>query len=260
MHWDDEAIVLSVRPHGETVAIAEVFTRAHGRHLGLVHGGRSRRLRPTLQPGNHVNATWKARLAEHLGSLTVELQRGHAAVAMADAAALDGLSSLTTLLRLLPERDPHPDLFELTLFVLGFLDDADVWPALVVRWELALLDEMGAGLDLSRCAATGREDGLVYVSPKSGRAVSAEAGAPYADRLLRLPRFLRRTSGGAGGSGLAIGAEDLADGFALTGHFLASRVMSATAGGQLPDARERLIERLARRMNTQGNVVAFPQS
>lgn len=263
MHWDDEAIVLSVKPHGETVAIAEVLTRAHGRHLGLVHGGRSRRLRPTLQPGNHVDATWKARLSEHLGSLSVELRRGYAALAMADAAALDGLTSLTSLLRLLPERDPHPDLFELTLFVLGFLDDADVWPALLVRWELALLDEMGAGLDLSRCAATGREENLVYVSPKSGRAVSAEAGAPYADRLLRLPRFLRRNAAGsAGGSGSAVGAGDLADGFALTGYFLVARVMPNVPGKKLPDARGRMIERLIERQGAREKqnetVVAFP--
>lgn len=259
MHWDDEAIVLSVRPHGETVAIAEVFTRAHGRYLGLVHGGRSRRLRPTLQPGNHVDATWKARLPEHLGSLSVELRRGFAAVAMADAAALDALTSLTSLLRLLPERDPHLDLFELTLFVLGFLDDGDVWPALLVRWELALLDEMGAGLDLSRCAATGREDGLIYVSPKSGRAVSDEAGAPYADRLLALPRFLRRNAGGgAGGSGLRVEAGDLADGFALTGHFLAGRIVSAIEGGKLPDARARLIDRLSARAAQRQTVVSFP--
>ena len=121
MNWSDEGIVLSVRAHGETAAVAEVLTRQHGRHLGLVHGGRSRRLRPVLQPGNHVHVTWKARLAEQLGHMTLELERGFAAEAMSSAVALSGLSSLTTLARLLPERDPHPNLYEITLFVLGFL-------------------------------------------------------------------------------------------------------------------------------------------
>ena len=154
MQWSDEGVILSVRPHGETAAVAEIFTRAHGRHLGLVHGGRSRKLRPVLQTGNHVDAVWKARLAEHLGHVAVELRKGYAAQAMEDALALAGLSSLCTLARLLPERDPHPSLYEVTLFVLGYLDEPDVWPALMVRWELALLEELGFGLDLAACAAT----------------------------------------------------------------------------------------------------------
>jgi len=156
MEWSDEAIILSVRTHGETAAIVDLFTRSHGRHAGLVHGGRSRKARPVLQMGNHVDATWKARLSEHLGHMSVELRRGYAASAMEDAAALAGLTSLCALARLLPERDPHPALYEVTLFVLGFLDDPTVWPALMVRWELALLQELGFGLDLSACAATGR--------------------------------------------------------------------------------------------------------
>ena len=176
MQWSDEGVILSVRPHGETAAVAEIFTRAHGRHLGLVHGGRSRRLRPVLQTGNHVDAVWKARLAEHLGNVSVELRKGYAAQAMDDPLTLAGLSSLCALAHLLPERDPHPSLFEVTLFVLGYLDEPDVWPALMVRWELALLDELGFGLDLAACASTGSEESLVYVSPKSGRAVSADAG------------------------------------------------------------------------------------
>ena len=179
MQWSDEAIVLSVRPHGETAAVTELFTRAHGRHLALIHGGRSRKLRPVLQTGNHVDATWKARLSEHLGHATVELRKGYAAASMDNAAALAGLTSLCTLSRLLPERDPHPALFEITLFVLSFLDDVTVWPALMVRWELALLEELGFGLDLSECASTGSNDQLIYVSPKSGRAVSASAGEIY---------------------------------------------------------------------------------
>ena len=140
MEWSDEAVILSVRPHGETAAVVELLTRRHGRHSGLVHGGRSRRARPVLQMGNHVTATWKARLSEHLGHMAVELQHGYAAACMDDAAALAALNALCAMTRLLPERDPHPNLYEITLFVLSFLDDQTVWPALYVRWELALLD------------------------------------------------------------------------------------------------------------------------
>jgi len=236
MNWSDEGIVLSVRPHGETAALIEVFTRDHGRHLGLVHGGRSRRLRPVLQTGNQVALTWTARLAEHLGHIGVELTRGFAAETMADPAALAALSSLATLAHLLPERDPHPNLYEVSLFVLGFLGDPSVWPALMVRWELALLDELGFGLDLSQCAATGSNDSLIYVSPRSGRAVSASAGEPYKDRLLALPAFLRRDSRGTG-----ITPTDLAAGFALTGHFLDARVL-APRQAKLPEVRRRMIE------------------
>src|SRR4029079_10202978 len=191
MEWSDEGVVLGVRPHGETAAIVDLFTRAHGRHSGLGHGGRSRRLRPVLQIGNHVDATWKARLADNLGHYNVELRRGFAAPLMEDAAALTAVTSMAALARLLPERDPDPHPLEITLFVLGYLGDAAVWPALVVRWELALLDELGFGLDLASCAATGTMAGLIYVWPNPGRAVSAEAGEAYKDRLLALPRFLR---------------------------------------------------------------------
>ena len=159
MQWSDEGIVLSVKPHGETAAVVDLWTRAHGRHLGLVHGGRSRRLRPVLQAGNHVDAAWKARLADQLGSMSIEMRRAFAAEALDDAPALMALSTITTLTRLLPERDPHPNLYEITLFVLGFLNDATVWPALLVRWELALLDELGFGLDLSQCACRFRVGG-----------------------------------------------------------------------------------------------------
>lgn len=234
MDWSDEGVILSVRPHGETAAIAEVLTRRQGRHLGLVHGGRSRKLRPVLQTGNHVDLAWKARLADQLGQLTVDLRRGFAAEAMHDGAALAGLSSLATLARLLPERDPHPSLFEVTLFVLGFLDDPDVWPALMVRWELALLAELGFGLDLTRCAATGGNDDLVFVSPRTGRAVSASAGEPYRDRLLVLPGFL------AGRTGGLAGPDDLAAGFRLTGFFLEGRVL-APRGMAMPEVRARML-------------------
>ena len=239
MNWTDEGVVLSVRPHGETAAVVELFTRSHGRHLGLVHGGRSRKLRPVLQMGNHVDAAWKARLAEHLGHMSIEMRRGYAAGAMDNAAALAGLTSLCALARLVPERDPHPNLYEVTLFVLGYLDDETVWPALFVRWELALLDELGFGLDLGECAATGKNDQLIYVSPKSGRAVSAAAGEPYKDRLLALPQFLTGARVGA------VSTSDIAAGLALTGHFLETRVL-APRGEEMPEARRRLVSLLAR--------------
>ncbi len=239
MDWTDEGIILGVRPHGETASVVELLTRAHGRHLGLVHGGRSRRMRPILQAGNHVEATWKGRLAEHLGHMALETRRAYAAEAMDHPMPLAGLATLTTLARLLPERDPHPSLYEVSLFVLGFLDEPEVWPALLVRWELALLEELGFGLDLTACAATGSNDELIYVSPKSGRAVSASAGEPYHDRLLTLPAFLRGRSQGVVSQG------DLTAGFALTGHFLESRVL-APRGEVLPEVRGRLIDMLRR--------------
>jgi len=234
MEWSDEAIILSVKAHGETAAVVELFTRSHGRHSGLVHGGRSRKARPTLQMGNHVDAIWKARLAEHLGHMSVELRRGYAALAMEDPAALAGLTSMCALARLLPERDPHPALYEVTLFVLGFLDDATVWPALMVRWELVLLQELGFGLDLKACAATGVNDQLIYVSPKSGRAVSASAGEPYKDRMLALPGFLTSARD------RHATREDVAAGLALTGYFLEQRIL-APRGERLPESRGRIL-------------------
>jgi DNA repair protein RecO (recombination protein O) len=239
MEWSDEGVVLSVRPHGESAAVLELFTRTHGRHLGLVHGGRSRKLRPVLQIGNHLDAAWKARLADNLGHFTVELRRGFAALLMEDPAALCAMTSMVALARLLPERDPHPNLFEITQFVLGFLDERAVWPALVVRWELALMEELGFGLDLSTCAATGQSKDLVYVSPKSGRAVSAAAGEPYKDRMLPLPVFLR------GRSSDPVSANDVLAGFELTGHFLSARVL-APRGMKMPDDRSRLLAYLRR--------------
>lgn len=239
MQWSDEAIILTVRPHGETAVVAEILTRNHGRHLGLVHGGKSRRLRPVLQTGNQVDATWKARLADHLGNISVELRRPFAAAAMDDALALSGLSAIAAMARLLPERDPHPSLYEVTLFVLGFLDDPTVWPALYVRWELALLEELGFGLDLSECAATGANDQLIYVSPKSGRAVSASAGEPYRDRMLVLPQFLTKARGAG------VTARDVVEGLALTGHFLETRALQPR-GEKLPEARGRVVRQLSR--------------
>lgn len=241
MEWTDEGIVISARPHGESSAIVELMTRAHGRYVGLVYGGRSRKLRPVLQIGNHVATNWKARTSENLGFYTFELLKPYSVAAFTDPLALSGLASLAELSRLLPERDPHPNLFEITHFVLGYLDDPDVWPALYVRWELGLLDELGSGLDLATCAATGRTDNLVYVSPNSGRAVSAEAGAPYAERLLPLPGFLQKRDN------RQTSLNDIRDGLALSGFFLRTRVFEPE-GKSLPEPRLRFVQRLEKRI------------
>jgi DNA repair protein RecO (recombination protein O) len=238
MQWSEEAIVLAVRHHGESSAILEVLTRAHGRSLGLVRGGRSRALRPVLQPGNSIIATWRARLEEHLGLFTIELTSPRAARLMADGFRLAGLTTVTGLALLLPEREPHPRIYDATVLLLDRLEDDAIWPALLARWELGLLDELGFGLDLRRCAATGGNQALAYVSPRSGRAVSAEAGEPYRERLLRLPPFLTDAGGSPNSS-------DVADGLKLTGYFLERHILGPR-GLAAPGARAILLEKLAR--------------
>ena len=238
MDWIDEAIVLHVRPHGETSAVLDVFTRDHGRHSGLVRGGRSRRIRPALQTGNLLKLEWRARLSEHLGFFTVELDKPHAARALDDRLALAGIGTLASLAALLAERDPHPGLFDMAALVLGHLDEPLLWPQLLVRFEVRLLSELGVGLDLERCAATGARDGLIYVSPKSGGAVSASAGEPYKDRLLPLPTFLRSNDTTAAPG-------DVADGFALTGYFLERHMLDAR-NAPMPPARQEFLRLLSR--------------
>src|SRR5215831_3071796 len=199
MEWTDDGIVLGVRRHGESSAIAELLTREHGRHLGLVRGGASARLRPLLQPGNSVHAIWRARLDEHLGTYAIEGLRMRAASLLASSHAVYGVTHLAALVRLLPERDPHEDIYDMLEHTLDDFEDAGGAAAHVVRFELAMLAECGFGLDLSNCAATGDTGDLIYVSPKSGGAISRTAGEPWRDRLLRLPAFLREGEGGANG-------------------------------------------------------------
>ena len=217
MEWTDDGIVLGSRRHGEANAIVEVMTHEHGRHLGLVRGGSSSRQRPVLQPGNTVRLVWRARLDEHLGAYTVEPLRLTGASRLAAAHAVYGVTHLAALCRLLPERDPHPELFEHLAEALDHFDEPAAAARLMVRFELRMLAELGFGLDLTACAATGTTDNLSYVSPKSGRAVSREAAEPWRERLLRLPAFLT----GEGGAN----SEDLSDGFALTGFFLDRHVL-----------------------------------
>ncbi|MCC6918630.1 MAG: DNA repair protein RecO, partial [Alphaproteobacteria bacterium] len=178
MEWAEEAIVLAARRHGESDAIVAVLTRGHGRCAGLVRGGAGRRAGPVLQPGNRIAARWRARLEGHLGTLAAELVHGHAARFLDDPDRLAALSAAAAVADLaLPEREPHPRAFDGFVGLLAALEADTGWAAAYVRWELDLLAELGFGLDLARCAATGTEADLVYVSPRSGRAVSRAAGA-----------------------------------------------------------------------------------
>ncbi|UIJ70560.1 DNA repair protein RecO [Aurantimonas sp. HBX-1] len=217
MEWREEAIVLGVKRHGETSVIAEVMTRERGRHLGLVRGGRSRKQQPVLQPGNSVEVHWRARLDEHMGTFVLEPVELRAARLMEDGVGLNGIQLVAAHLRLLAERDPHPRLYDGLMVIVDHLDTPDKAAELMLRFEIALLEELGFGLDLERCAATGRRDDLAYVSPKTGRAVSREAGAPWHDKLLPLPAFLSSQDTGAD-------AASLAEAYRMTGYFLARHV------------------------------------
>lgn len=238
MQWTDEGIVLGVKRHGEASGILELMTRLHGRHLGMVRGAFGSRMKPILQPGNSVNASWRARLDEHLGNYTVEGLRLRAAGYFAAPHAVYGVTHLAALMRLLPERDPHERLYARFEELLERLDDAETAAPLVVRFEFQLLSELGFGLDLSACAATGARDELIYVSPKSGRAVSRDAGKPWADRMLKLPTFLGDVQAQPADS-------DIADGFALTGFFL-SRYVLEPRGLLLGDERAHFVAALTR--------------
>jgi DNA repair protein RecO (recombination protein O) len=232
MEWSDSGLVLSARPHGESGSILEVFTRTHGRHLGLVRGSRNRAL---LQAGNGLTLHWRARLADHLGSFTLELASARAGALMEDRNALTGLNAISaTAAAALPERMAYPALFDAAEILLGAMTTEDFahWGPLYVRWEAGLLDALGFGLDLSQCAATGQTADLIYVSPRSGRAVSRDGGAGYAERLLKLPGFL------LAGQNFP-DRKAIRDGLSLTGHFLAERVFRPN-GREMPAARLRL--------------------
>jgi DNA repair protein RecO (recombination protein O) len=232
MQWTDEAIVLGARRHGENASLLELMTRRHGRHLGLVRGGRSKRMVAVLQPGNTVEATWYARLDEHLGTYTVEGADLRAARLIGSAPALYGINWAAGLLRMLAERDPHEALFETLDVLLAHLDEPALLRPLMARFELALLGELGFGLDLDSCAATGATQDLIYVSPESGRAVCRAAGEPYKHRLLALPAFL----GAERLDGAETSAAEIAAGQELTGYFL-KRDVFEPRGLQLPEAR-----------------------
>jgi DNA repair protein RecO (recombination protein O) len=237
MDWRDEGILLSMRPHGETSAIIEVLTAAHGRHAGVVRGGASRKMAATLQPGTGLMLDWRARLDDHIGTFTVEPLTSRAHL-LADRLALAGLLSACALLRAaLPEREPHPGLWPVTRALFDAFGASD-WATDYLRWEVRLLEELGFGLDLTACAVTGATEGLVYVSPKTGRAVTAQGAGDWADRLLPLPEGLvgpEKLTGAAVLSGLR-----------LTGHFLDQSLRPVLHDRPLPEARARLVDLLAR--------------
>jgi len=232
IEWCESAIVLAARPHGETGVVATLLTAEHGAHAGLVQGARGRR-GGSMQPGNRVVARWRARLPEHLGSYTIESESNGSAVLMDEPLRLVALQAACSLIAVsAPEREPHPGLYEATSALIDALP-GPAWDAAYVAWEVGLLRLLGFGLDLERCAATGVNDMLAYVSPRTGRAISDSAAEPWRDKLLKLPGFLI-------GRGPA-DPPDVLDGLVLTGHFL-ERVAFAATHSPLPAARERFVE------------------
>lgn len=236
MEWVDDAVVLGSRHFGEGKLVAEVFSREHGRYGGVVHAGR--KTLPILQTGNVVHAGWKARLSEQLGFFQpLELSEPHATRLLDDATALAGMSSAVALIRgATAERQAYPQLYDALIVLIEAMPHTDVWPALYTRFELGLLSALGYGLDLTRCAVTGETENLAWVSPRTGRAATQQAGAPHADLLLKLPRFLVDPDA-------ELQSGDVADAFALSGFFLERRVFEHKGEG-MPDQRRRLIERL----------------
>ena len=243
MEWRDRGILLRARPHGENAAIVEIFTPAHGRHMGVVRGGTGRKIAPILQPGAQLDVAWRARLEDHIGTFSVELIRSRAAQSMSDRLALAGLNSVTALLSFgLPEREPHLTLYDQSTQLLDLLDQPDLWPLAYLRWEMHLLEVLGFGLDLSCCAATGSEEDLIYVSPRSGRSVSAAGAGVWASRLLALPPCML---------GLGTAPDDeVAQALWTTGHFLHHHLAEEILQRPVPEARARFLDQLSRRINT----------
>ena len=240
MNWSEGGIVLAVRRHGESAIVAHVLTREHGRHAGLVHGGQGRKGRTVFQVGNTVLLTWRARLEDQLGTYAGELAESHAARVIEDPLRLACLAAAAAMAEAtLPEREPHPRAYDGLDALLRALDRDESWAAAYARWELELLAELGFGLDLGRCAATGTRTDLIYVSPRSGQAVSRDAGAPYRDRLLVLPSFLRDPE-------TEPSPQDILAALHLTGFFLDCRVFQPH-GRRLPAARGRFVDRLRSR-------------
>lgn len=242
MDWRDQGFVLSTRKHGETSVILEAFTETHGRHAGVVRGGISRKMTPILQPGGQVDLTWRARLSDHIGTFAVEPLRARTAV-LSDRFALAGLNAVTGLLSFcLPDREPHAALYLQSRQLLDLLGQNDLWPLAYLRWEMALLSALGYGLDLSECAVTGSTESLTYVSPKSGRAVSAQGAGDWADRLLPLPPVML-------GQGQAPDVE-IQQGLITTGYFLSEKLAPDLGHRPLPEARARFMDRLERRIRS----------
>lgn len=238
IEWRDAGLVLAARPHGETAVILELLTRDHGRHLGVVHGGTSRRKAPMLQPGNQLDAVWKARLDSHMGTWSVELRTSRAAAILGDPLRLAALTSVTALAAFaLPERDPHPAFAARTEALCDAIATGEGWLPDYVAWEMGLLEISGFGLDLNTCAATGATEGLAYVSPRTGRAVSQAGAGDWAARLLPLPPMLL---------GQPVDLPGIQASLDLTGHFLHQRLAPSLGDKPIPPARARLVDDLRR--------------
>lgn len=238
MDWQDEGMLLSMRLHGESSAIIDMFTAAHGRHAGVVRGGASRRMAPILQPGAQLSVTWRARLDDHIGAYTVEPLRSRAAL-LSDRLGLAGLGAICALVRAaLPEREPHPRLWAATIALCDALVTGADWALDYLRWEVLLLEEVGFGLDLSSCTVSGSTTDLTFVSPRTGRAVSAAGAGDWADRLMPLPACLLGDTPAS--------PEDILSGLAITGHFLRRELHGLGDPPALPAARGRLIDLLGR--------------
>ena len=240
MEWSAEGLLLGVRNLGETSTIIEVFTREYGVYYGVVRGGKSKKIAPTLQPGAQLDVTWRARLENHLGVFNAELLSSRFSMVLNQRDSLAGLNSICSLLRFsLPERDPHPVLYDRTIYLLNMLTNNSNWPFLYMKWELALLQDMGFGLDLDRCAVTNQTENLQYISPKSGRAVSKKAAGKWADKLLPLPACLTDIDKSSDAN--------LEDGFKVTGYFLKNWLAPLMNDKPLPTSRERLLDTLRRK-------------
>lgn len=239
MEWRGQGILLSSRRHGESSVIIDVFTPEQGRHAGVVRGGTSRKIAPILQAGAQLDVRWRARLEDHIGTFQVELLRSRAAAVMSGRLALAGLNAVTSLLAFaLPERESHLALYGESERLLDLLGQDEIWPLAYLRWELRLLEETGFGLDLSCCAVTGAQEGLAYVSPKSGRAVSRAGAGDWADRLLPLPLCLLGEGDAADG--------EIAQALDVTGYFLQNKLAPALGHKPVPEARARFIDQVVR--------------
>jgi DNA repair protein RecO (recombination protein O) len=237
MEFQDEAFVLSARSHGDTGVVVELLTQAHGRRAAYVAGGASRRMKPFLQAGARVEAAFRSRTSDQLGSARLEPIGEGPSVLFDDPLALAGLNAAAAVAQgALPEREPHPGAFLAFEALMSAFAIPSVWPAVFVRFEAGLLEDLGFGLDLAACAVTGSTDDLVWVSPRTGRAVSRSAGAPYAEKLLVLPPFMLGAQ-----AGLAEG--DVRAGLDLTGHFMEAFVFHPH-NRPLPPARVWLVDRL----------------
>lgn len=238
MEFHEEAFVLSARAHGDTGVVVELLTETHGRHAAYVAGGASRRMKPFLQAGARVIADYRARTADHLGSARLEPVGEGPSALFDDGLALTGLAAAAAVAQgALPEREPHPGAFLAFEALMSAFRIPSVWPAIFVRFEAGLLEDLGFGLDLSRCAVSGSMDDLIWVSPRTGRAVSSDAGAPYVDKLLKLPPFMLGAQAGLQDGDVRIGLD-------LTGHFLEQFVFHPQ-NRPLPEARVWMIDKLA---------------